>query len=246
MIQSENQELADHLIEKYRDLIKHRYDFESLQHKIKIPPTITREVEDEVKGYFLECIYPPSEDRHELELAFSNLDTYLSRPAKMLNLVGSMTSAIFKFGRHFPKAVKAGMTSLQSFRDAKNFELILLKAAISRDLSIPISTADFEQCMKDIPKYKSKKLVKDIRSLLHSMSDTELSGRTIEILNGAIDKMKGQPRLYEEFEIHGVQLGASILQRGHDLFKNLDRRTRKDVVGFIVTAENHFLDELHQ
>ena len=246
MSKNKHPELADHLIEKYRELLQRRYNYQRLLETYSLPASITEEVVEEVKHYFLECLYPPSDQRHRLEKAFENLDTFISKPSKMLSLIGSMTKAIFRFGIQFPKALKAGMASLKSYRDASQFEEILLKAALKRNLQIPISLDDFKNCMADIPRHKAKNLIYDIKSLLEAMSDTALVARTIEILQGATDKMRHKPNLYEDFEVDGVKLGIDILHRGHDLMSKYDKKLKKTIVEFIVTNEEAFLREVYQ
>ena len=62
-----------HIIEKFREMVEKRYDFEELKQRFELPESITEEIVDEIETYFLTTIYPPAPERKELEEAFQDL-----------------------------------------------------------------------------------------------------------------------------------------------------------------------------
>ena len=88
-----------HIIEKFREMVEKRYDFEGLKARFDLPPSITEEIIDEIENYFLTTIYPPVQERKELEEAFSDLAAYVKQPRKIWNLFGDMMDHI-TFHRH--------------------------------------------------------------------------------------------------------------------------------------------------
>jgi len=242
----EERQLAEHLIEKYRKSVEQRYDYDALAARLDLPPQLNREVAAKVKRYFLENIYPPAEKRAQLDKAFDHLDTYLTHPSKIWHLLGNMTAAVFKFGRHFPAALKGGFISLESFRDAKQFETTMLQAARKKDFDIPLTDAQFKECLVSIPRDEVERFLKDISAFFKSLNDTVLLRKTIEILKGVIKKMKKYPRLYSSDEIEGVAMGVEILENGYLLFKDFSPALKKGVLRTIKANELWFLGHLHE
>ncbi|MEX2589590.1 MAG: hypothetical protein WD334_05240, partial [Chitinophagales bacterium] len=70
----EKENLNAHLIEKYREMVRKRYDYERLAENYDLPRGINRELVQTVRNYFLMVMYPSIEVREELDEAF----TYLS------------------------------------------------------------------------------------------------------------------------------------------------------------------------
>ena len=103
-------------------MIDKRYEYEDLKKRFDIPSNITEEIIGEIKNYFPTTIYPPAVERKKIEEAFKELADYVRSPKKIWALFGNMARALFKFGRHFMQALRAGMDSLNSFVGAKNFE----------------------------------------------------------------------------------------------------------------------------
>ena len=238
-------ELANHIIEKYRALIKVRYDYEPMKQKLDLPDELTKEVVDSVRTYFLNSIYPPIETRRKIEAAFATLGSYMTHPGKIWRLLGNMTLAAFKFGKQFPAALKAGYISLQSYLDAKKYEKTLLEAAIEKGFSFPISDEQFEECMAKIPREDVEDFLNIVKALFRSLTNEELLERTIMIMHTVISKMQKFPHLYSETEIEGIYLGIDIIENGYKLFSSFDERTSSLVIDCILQNEHQFFDEVY-
>jgi len=238
-------QLAAHLIDKYRELIIIRYSYEDMKKRLTLDPLLTREIIVKVRDYFLNSIYPEAPQREKLEKAFKTLGSFISKPSKIWRLLGNMALAIFKFGRLFPIALKAGLKSLQSYINAKEFEKNLLYVANRLNLSYPLSREDFKHCLYMIPRKDAESFMLEIFSLFNYIANEKLVKITIDIMNNVIKKMIKYPRVYEKDDIDGIVLGKTILENGYWVFHDMDQSTKKLVLEFIKINESWFLDEIY-
>lgn len=235
-----------HIIEKFREMVEKRYDFNELKLRIDLPPVITEEIIDEIENYFLNTIYPPVAERRALEAAFEDLADYVKQPRKIWNLFGDMARALFKFGRHFMTALKAGMDALDSFIGAKNFETRMSEIANKNGILPPMSDEDFEDTMYQLPREEIEKFIKDVKSLFGAMVNTVLLSKTLDILEHVIQTMENKPHIFPEKEVNGIKLGKSLLEKGYQLFSKYDDETKKQIVDVIYRTEMWYIDYIYQ
>lgn len=235
-----------HIIEKFREMVEKRYDFNDLKKRFEVPPTITEDIVNEIKNYFLSTIYPPAQERKELEEAFKDLAAYVKQPRKIWNLFGDMARALFKFGRHFVTALRAGMDSLDSFIGAKSFETRMAQIANKNGVLPPISDEDFEDTMYQLPREDIEKFIRDVKNLFAAMVNTALLAKTLGILEHVIKTMESKPNVFPQKEVDGIKLGKSLLQKGYDLFSKYDEETKKLIVDFIFKNEMWYIDYVYK
>lgn len=242
----EEQQLADHLIDQYREMVARRYQYEKIKQEFPdLYEGITEEVVDNVRHFFMESVYPTVEMRQKLDRAFFYLEGYVGNPVKVWGLLGNLTSAIFRFGRLFPSAVKAGIYSLRAYLDAKRFEARLLEAAIELEMKAPLTEEQFYKCISYIPRTKVEHFINDVGNLFGSMTDTELLKKTLEILRDVVKTMRRKSNIYSEDEAKSIELGIEVLQNGHDLFVQYNSRLKKEIVTAIVLNEKQFLNNIY-
>jgi len=152
-------------------------------------------------------------------------------------LLGNMTKALFKFGRQFPTALKAGMSGLDAFLGAKNFEAEMVKQAHVMKIDNMIDDDSFEKVMAKLPKKEIDKFIKDVEKLFKIMTNTVLIGKTIEILDNVVETMKKKGNVYPQNEIDGILLGKDILVKGYALFSKYDEPTKQLMVDIIYKNE---------
>lgn len=235
-----------HIIEKFRDSVKKRYNFDDLNKRFDLPASINKEVIGEIENYFLTTIYPPAEERKALEDAFNDLADYVKSPKKIWGLFGDMARALFKFGRHFMQALKAGIDSLNSFVGAKNFEASMAEIANKNGILPPMSDEDFEDTMYQLPREDVEKFISDVKSLFGAMVNTVLLKKTLDILTHVIETMERKPQTFPKADVDGIKLGQSLLQKGYDLFSKYDEPTKKLIVEFIFKNEMWYIDEVYR
>jgi len=235
-----------HIIEKFRESVEKRYEFSALKQRFDLPPAITEEVISEIKNYFLTTIYPPAQERKELEEAFKELADYVRSPKKIWGLFGDMARALFKFGRHFMQALRAGMDSLNSFVGAKNFEASMAAIANKNGILPPISDEDFEDTMYQLPREDVEKFIADVKNLFGAMVNTTLLKKTLDILTHVIETMERKPQTFPKADVDGIKLGQILLRKGYDLFSKYDEETKKQIVDFIFKNEMWYIDYVYK
>jgi hypothetical protein len=234
-----------YLIDVYRQLISDRYQYESLKKAGVLSDKIDKKIVDSIRTFFLNDVYPDFEKRKHIEEAFETLGSYVTQPAKALGLFGSVTSAIFMFGRHLPAAINAGIVTLQSFVDARHLEEKFIYAAKENFSNVEFTTEEMKQCIVQIPKADLEKFINDVKEMFLLMSNVELLEKTIRIMDMVIDKMKSKPKLYSKQEVEGIVLGRNILVNGLKLFKNYPDSLKKEIAETIYRVEMSYADELY-
>lgn len=238
-------EWQTHLIDKFREMVRKRYDYDRLTAAYAVPNGIDRKLVNTVKDYFLMALYPSIETRLELEEAFTYLNEYVSHPSKTFKLIGSMSTAIFTFGFSLPRALKAGVLSLEAFLNAKKFEEKMKESVEQMGVKAPISDEAFMHCMAQIPENEARAFLKDISNLLTFITDTKLLHKTVEVMESVVTKMKKNPDTFSQAEISGIQLGIEIMNSGYGIFDDLNSSTKKKMIAFIMQVEEDFMDKVY-
>lgn len=242
-----NSELViDKIIELYRELIDERYQFEKIKATQVLSPEISSEMVASIRSFFLEEVYPNYQKRKEIELAFHTLSSYVNQPKKALGLFGSVTGALFIFGRHLPAAINAGIVTLQSFLDARKLEHAILANAAKLNLQENIQQEDVLQCIAMLPRPDLEKFIADSKNMFRLMSDTILLEKTIKIIDMVISKMKSRTKIYPPEDVQGIQLGKNILTSGLQIFKNYPDKVKDELAQIIYQTEMNFVAQLHQ
>ena len=238
--------LLNELIENYRNLIINRYDFKKLEQQFILDESVTEELTEKVKAYFLNYIYPSPEQRAILNKAFEDLDKHLKNPTHLLKLIGDAPSIIIKFGWQFPKALKAGFQVLKSFNKASKFENDLVRIAKELKVTSPISEDDFELIIANLAEDELKDFIDDFEDLLTSLTDSKLLKKTTEILHELVLKMEDEKKFYSKEEIDAIKIGIDILENGYHLFDNMSNAEKREMITLIMKAENQFIIELNE
>jgi hypothetical protein len=239
-----NVELKNHLIDKYRESIKARYNYDVVKKDKRFPRMFTRETVDELRDFFLENLYSPPAQREKLDAAFKQLETYIAHPTKVWGLLGNLASAIFQFGFHFPAALRTGMTALQTHTTARHFEDMLLQAAIDRNYTVPLTEEQFNECLASLDSEMLQKFIGELTELFMAITDTSLLEKTIHILKDVLKRMMERKDLYGPEDHDAIQLGVDILQQGYELLSKYDAETKTAIVEFVTYSEIGFIESL--
>ena len=241
----EDEKYLSQILEVYRQLINERYQYEALNNAGKLSKNIDRKIVNSIRGFFLNDVYPEADKRKKIEKSFETLSNYTKHPAKAFGLFGSVTSAIFIFGKHLPSAINAGIVTLQSFVDARHLEEKVIYAAKNNYKGQLLSLDDMKQCIKTIPKEDLEKFINDIREMFLLLSNSELLEKTIRIIEMVIEKMRSKPNLYPKHEVEGIILGKSILVSGFNIFNSYPDKLKKEISDTIYDVEMSFINELY-
>lgn len=234
------------LILAFRESILERYQWSKLKDREDIPETFNAEKTEKIKNYFLEYIYPLPEKREELNAAFSNLEGYISQPQKLMHLVLNSSSLVFKFGRHLPKMLQAGIKALQSFTTASRFEQSLVQVAENTNAAAPLNAASIPILISSLPQKQVISFVYANEKLFDTLRDRKLVLKIKQILTVLIEKMRSRPDIYDDSDIAGLEIGLDIITQGDDLFGTLEKEEQDKIFAFIVELERAFLEQCHR
>ncbi|TGJ98963.1 hypothetical protein EHQ53_10745 [Leptospira langatensis] len=232
------------LILAYREALKRRYSIESIS---KYPrfTSIPKERVDLLVKYFLELLYPEWQGRQKLNGAFESLAGFVHSPSKVFGLLGSLSSALFKLGRHLRSAFQAGFAALHSYVTAQRFEEIMFIASRSllsegKDLQDPNV---FSKVLASVPKKDADQFRDDIVRLFRTLSDRELLNKIKQLMESVVQTMRSKPKTYTEQEVEGILLGVGILTKGEELFQGMSREEMDLVLEAIDKIEKDAFEE---
>lgn len=198
------------------------------------------------RNYFLEYVYPPPEDRQVLDDAFAQLDGYLESPTKLLQILADSTRLLFKYGRHLPKILQAGIRALQSFRAAATFEQQLVSQAANAGAEPPYSRTDMIGFLKALDTDDVDDFIAASQQLLSTLHDRPLVAKIIDIVDQLIVRMEAKPQVYGEAEIKGLSLGRDLIAAGNHLFDQLNTKEQSMIFDFVIMVERDFLTRIFE
>ncbi|MCE9499840.1 MAG: hypothetical protein K8R21_04985 [Leptospira sp.] len=231
------------LIDAYRESLKRRYSEKNLSRFPEFS-AISISTVNKLVNYFLEFLYPPYEERLKLDNAFESLASFVHKPSKFLGIIGNLGAAIFRFGKHFPAAIRSGIAALSSYLTAHRFENVLFENArpyIEKGENISDET-EFNRLIGMIPRHEAEKFRRDIIELFRTLSKKEVLVKIIEIMDDIITRMKEKKNTYTENEISGIEMGLFILKRGTAIFDELDEAQIRLILHAIDEIEKEFFE----
>ncbi|TGL65802.1 hypothetical protein [Leptospira sarikeiensis] len=232
------------LILAYREALRRRYSKENLSKYPKFS-SIPKDKVDLLVRYFLELLYPEWEGRKKLDGAFESLAGFVHSPPKVFGLLGSLSMAVFKLGRHLKSAFQAGFAALNSYVTAHRFEETMFSKAKEllgqgKDLLDPF---EFSKVLASVPKKDADRFREDILKLFSTLSDKELLSKIKQLMDAVVKTMLSKPKTYTPEEVEGIKLGAGILTKGEELFSGMDRKEMDLILEAIDQVEKDAFEE---
>lgn len=236
--------IRDEVISGYRKVILERYDYALLKDRPDLPHSFDEDRINAFKNYFLDYLYPLPAKRTELDDAFDSLDSYIKQPDKLLRLLIDSGRLLFKYGRHLPKILNAGIKALRSFRRASHFEERLVEQAVLQELATPYDKAEIELLIRSLPRKELEAFIDSSRSLFEILHDRTLVAKIKEIVGHLIQKMKKRPKVYSSVEIRGMEIGEAIITQGDLLFDQLSKQDQELIFQLVIKMEREILDRI--
>lgn len=233
--------VLNEIILGYRNVIKAKYDYENLQKRSDIPRAYTEEISIKIASYFLNYSYPDLQKRQELNEAFHSLDNYLKKPEKLIRLVIDSSSIVFKYGKHLPKILGAGIKALKAFRGASKLEGQLVKKAVLSNKETPYSTEQINEFIQLLSQEQLESYISSIYSLFNILCDTELISKIKKILSLLIEKMEKRPAIYTVKDVNGIKIGLEIIVQADAIFNNIEDNQQQKIFDFIMKMEKELL-----
>lgn len=234
------------IIEGYRRMIEARYEENRVRALYDIPASFSSEKLIELKSYFLDYIYPPVDRRALLNEAFDQLDNHTKQPEHLLRILLDSGSLIFKYGRHLPGILRAGLKALKSFRKASLFERHLADKARLMELVPPFTTHDMEALIASLDRREIDQFIASSLALFETLYDRKLVRKILAIVDHLIEKMKKRPKVYSPEEVEGLYLGKEIISRGDQLFGQLTSKEQEKLFSTVVQIERDAIDRIFE
>lgn len=237
-------ETLQQVIRGYRKVIEQRYQYDAIQAKYELPEGFDEERVQVFRDYFLEYMYPPPEQREELDAAFERLDDYIKQPEKLLRIVLDSSRLLFKYGRHLPKILIAGMKALKSFRSASRFEHKLVQSAMELELEAPYGVEEINTLLASLSRRDIEQFIKNNETLFDTLHDRKLVRKVIEIVQYLVAAMQKRPNIYSTEEIKALELGYNLIKEGDALFDQLSKENQQRIFEFVVQIEKDTLEQV--
>ena len=232
------------IITGYRQTIHTRYQYHNIQSRYELPASFTEERVQLFRDYFLNYIYPDVEKREELNEAFESLDSYIKQPEKLMRLLLDSGKLLFKYGRHLPRILGAGLKALKAFRAASHFENRLVEEALANNVHPPFDQAKINQLTRLLSRKDLETFIENSQALFEILHDRTLIQKVKEVVDFLITKMKQRPKLYTAVEVRGVEIGLEIVKQGDLLFDQLEKEDQERIFEFVIQMERDVLDDL--
>lgn len=237
-------EILTEIIIGYRKVVEKRYNYTQLKEKYEVPPSFNEAKTNEFKEYFLGYIYPDPQKRVELDEAFQNLDSYIKHPEKLLRILLDSGRLLFKYGRHLPKILRAGMKALKSFRTATVLENKLVENAINIPVKPPFNSTEIDTLLASLSAKEVIQFLESSQLLFETLHDRKLVEKIIEIVEHLITKMESRPAMFGPKDIKGLSIGRDIIKEGAQLFYQLPEKEQRAVLDLVVQIERDALEAI--
>jgi len=234
--------VLDGVIIGYRKVIEARYQYENISNKYDLPASFDENRVELFRNYFLDYVYPDPDKRDELNEAFQSLDSYIKQPDKLLRLLLDSTRILFKFGRHVPKILTAGLKALKSFRTASDFENKLVQKAIAIPLEPPYDEMDINALLGALSSDDVDQFIEDNEALFQTLYDRDLVAKITEVVAHLVEQMKKRPNIYSTAEVNGLEIGLEIIQKGNQLFEQLNEEEQRLILTQTIQIERDALE----
>tara|TARA_R110002167_G_scaffold84877_4_gene230491 strand:- start:2561 stop:3133 length:573 start_codon:yes stop_codon:yes gene_type:complete len=189
-------------------------------------------------------MYPPNEKRAALNEAFDSLDDFIKHPQKLVSLLVNAFKIMFKYGRHLPKIVQAGLGAMKTFRAATNFENNLVNEAIKNGVQAPFDTEKIEALIKLLPRIEIESFIESSKNLFEVLHDKELIKKIKEVIQHLIDSMQKNSTVYSKSQIKGLQIGLEMITEGDALFNQLSEKEQQNLINLITDIEKSHLERI--
>jgi hypothetical protein len=199
-----------------------------------------------LRDFFLDRIYPPVEDRAELDFAIDHLGGVLRSPRRMRPLLGTALTGLWRMGHRLPAAVSAGLATVDAYRESRRLENILNEYAQERGLTLADAKRreSMVALIAGVPPSDVKRLINDILKLFHALSNIDMLRTAIELMELFIGTMKKNPSYFDEQDLAGVTLGRDIVRGGLELFEKIDPKDFPKIIKGIERVEFDWFERI--
>ncbi|PQJ82259.1 hypothetical protein [Polaribacter glomeratus] len=238
------EKVLEEIIEGYRKTVSQRYQYQQIKNTYGLPETINEETVNQLREYFLTYMYPTPDKRAELNKAFDSLDDYIKHPQKLLRILLEAAKIIFKYGRHLPKILSAGLDAMKTFKAATNFENTMVDEAIKNKIEAPYDSVKVDALLKLLSREEIERFIESSQTLFEILHDKNLIKKIKEVIQFLITAMQKNPNTYSKSQIKGLEVGLEMITEGDLLFNRLSEEDQHKFVKLITAIERDTLNHI--
>jgi len=236
------EKVLEEIIEGYRKTVSKRYQYQHIKDTYGLPETIDEDTVNQLREYFLSYIYPTPDKRAELNKAFDSLDDYIKHPQKLLRILLEAAKIIFKYGRHLPKILSAGLDAIKTFKAATSFENTMVDQAIKNEIKAPYNSVKIDVLLKLLSREEIEKFIESSQTLFEILHDKNLIKKIKEVIQHLVDVMQKKPKTYSQSQIKGLKIGLEMITEGDLLFNRLSEQDQQKFIKLITDIEKDTLN----
>ena len=201
-----------------------------------------------LRDFFLVHIYPPPQEREELDEAFDRLRSTLHNPKQMAPFMGSALKSLWRLGAKLPTAVKAGRSAIDAYAKTRTMESSLVDVAMENSVSLAATQdrAIMVGLIAHVPEKDILKLIKDVLELFKALSEVEMLEVAVTFMEKCIQIMHDHKELYDESDIQGIGLGLLVLKQGVALFQEQEPKSFPVIIEGIRAVELDWFESIQK
>jgi hypothetical protein len=240
-----DRELKHALIEGYRRELKKRYELDNVRRYPVFDP-VSDDKLTALREFFLGYIYPPAAERDQLDAASEQVMELFHSPRRLLPLVGTAMTTIFRFAGMTREAMGVTRTTLEAFRETRRLEEFMLHHAKKADMT-PADlrkTAAIHDIVLAIPEKEMLRFRNDVIELFRCLANRDLLKAGVEIMDNALTVMRKKRGTYSDRDIEGFEVGRDLLQASLELYTLLSKEEALIIVEGIGAVEEDWYEDI--
>ncbi len=218
------------IVDFYRDEIRLRYQLDRL-HEIPEFGTVSDEMLDSLREFFLERLYPSAEIRLQMDEAFDDLGHLLRSPGRLTPLIGAAVSSMLRLSFHLPAIISTGIAAVDAIRKTRKLEADLMTTAntmrpeLDEALEKGKGAQSYRRTMlrliASVPEDTVRGLIADVVQVFHALSDVKMLTGMLHFGERCMAVMESRREVYTDKDRESMRLCLEVLRGGHALFIQL-------------------------
>ncbi len=221
---SESERTLRHaVIDAYRQQLVGRYALDNI-HRFKEFEDLPKDKLEALRDFFMTYIYPPADEREQLDAASDQVKRMLMSPRQLMPLAGVALGSIRKFGANLPKAASTTRATMEAFEKTRELEDVMIaycqREGITHD---ELENGDvMPQVIAHVPRKDVDAFRNDVLALFEAMATATFLEPAIEIMERGLDVVRKRPKIYSKEDLEGFEYGRKLLRGCLELHDQLE------------------------
>lgn len=238
-------DLRHAVIDAYREQLRGRYTLDNIR-RFKSFKKVDDENITALRDFFMDHIYPPSEQRDRLDAASDRVKAMLRSPRRMLPMLGLALGSMRRFGASLPSAASTTRKTMEAFELTRALEGDMMAYCHEQGIT-PDQLHEgsiMPEVIAHIPKEVVDEFRNDVIALFGAMATATFLEPAIEIMERGIEVMQSKPKVYDKEDLDGFNYGRELLIGCRDLHDQLDPGDVPSILEGIKALELDWYDRI--